>query len=174
MKWAKSFKEEHKTPRENSDKTLALSAFMLTSLPTSIAQKTLIREMWNSGANTIVRFLITIGPSFPNGSAKQVLIDHNTREGFEVIAYAREYILQLSKAELDDPDKASSDLLGSHVVAPVSILFFVGYLRTDFRRISVLMIVPVLCSIPEVPLSYVVSLNAFSDRLSSGAPNTQA
>ncbi len=111
---------------------------MLTSLPTSIAQKTLIREMWNSGANTVVRVFINTGlPLFPNGNAKQVLIDHNTREGFEVIAHAREYILQLSKAELSDPDKASSDLLGSHVVAPVSVLFFVGYLRTDFQRISV-------------------------------------
>lgn len=37
-----------------------------------------------------------------------------------MIAHSREYLLELGKAELEDPSKASSDLLGSHVVAPVS------------------------------------------------------
>lgn len=51
-----------------------------------------------------------------------MLIDHNTPQGFEAIAYAREYILSLGKAEIEDPEIASmtpSATLGAHVVAPV-------------------------------------------------------
>ncbi|KAF8963940.1 mitochondrial small ribosomal subunit Rsm22-domain-containing protein [Flammula alnicola] len=100
VQWKKTFKEEHKVLREEGSKTIALSAFMLTSLPTSVAQKTLVQEMWDSGAHTIV------------------IIDHNTKEGFQAVAHAREFILGLGKAELEDPENAPLDILGSHVVAP--------------------------------------------------------
>ncbi|KAF9486377.1 Rsm22-domain-containing protein [Pholiota conissans] len=98
--WTKSFKPEHQVPVEDGPKTLALSAFLLTSLDTSVAQKIIIQQMWNSGADTII------------------LIDHNTPRGFEAIAYAREYILSLGKAESEDPSKTTSATIGAHVVAP--------------------------------------------------------
>ncbi|KAJ3512506.1 hypothetical protein NLJ89_g3478 [Agrocybe chaxingu] len=65
-------------------------------------QKGLVKEMWESGAHTIV------------------LIDHNTPEGFRAIAHAREYILELGQAELEDPELVTQHLRGSHVLAPVS------------------------------------------------------
>ena len=55
VRWKKAFKKEDKIPQDDSLKTIALSSFMLTALPTPIAQKTMIQEMWDSGAHTIVR-----------------------------------------------------------------------------------------------------------------------
>ncbi|KAF8910042.1 mitochondrial small ribosomal subunit Rsm22-domain-containing protein [Gymnopilus junonius] len=100
IKWKKSYRPEDQVLQEEGPKTIALSAFMLTAQPHSLAQKTLVQEMWDSGAHTII------------------LIDHNTREGFEAIANAREYILGLGKAEVEEPETAPLNIRGAHVVAP--------------------------------------------------------
>lgn len=55
MSWQKSFKTEDKITREEGWNTVALSAFMLSTLPTSLAKKALAKEMWESGAHTMVR-----------------------------------------------------------------------------------------------------------------------
>jgi hypothetical protein len=54
VQWKKSFKTDDKIPRSEGQKTLALSAFMLTSQPTPLARKAIVMEMWESGAHTIV------------------------------------------------------------------------------------------------------------------------
>ncbi|PCH34122.1 Rsm22-domain-containing protein [Wolfiporia cocos MD-104 SS10] len=98
--WQKAFHEDDKINLANSEGSLALSAFMLSTLPTPVARKTLVKEMWESGAGVIV------------------LIDHNTTAGFECIAEAREYLLRLGKKEKEDPSAEHLDVRGSHVVAP--------------------------------------------------------
>ncbi|KAF5312896.1 hypothetical protein D9619_002736 [Psilocybe cf. subviscida] len=98
--WKKSFKETDILLKDDGPTTLALSAFMLSSLPNTVAQKTMVEEMWNSGAHTII------------------LIDHNTEEGFEAVAHAREYLLKLGRAEIEEPETAMWDTRGAHVVAP--------------------------------------------------------
>jgi len=118
VRWKKVFKEEDKIPQDDSLKTIALSSFMLTALPTPMAQKTMIQEMWDSGAHTIV------------------LVDHNSKEGFEAVARAREHFLRLGRSETEDPDLSSLNIHGSHVVAP-----------------------PVHCLILEAQSSSAVSLN---------------
>ncbi|KAL0951798.1 hypothetical protein HGRIS_008465 [Hohenbuehelia grisea] len=100
LSWQKSFKEEDKLGRSRGHDTLAISAFMLTSLPTPLARKNLVKEMWESGAHTIV------------------LIDHNTPEGFENIAEAREHLLNVGRKEFDDPLAEEWPIRGCHVVAP--------------------------------------------------------
>ncbi len=74
---------------------------MLTTLPTATAKKTLVEEMWASGAHTLI------------------LIDHDTPEGFKAIAHAREHILQLSRHETEDSNASSNNPPGCHVLAPV-------------------------------------------------------
>jgi len=54
VQWQKSFKNDDRVPRSEGQKTLALSAFMLTSQPTPLARKAIVMEMWESGAHTIV------------------------------------------------------------------------------------------------------------------------
>ncbi|KAF5332576.1 hypothetical protein D9611_005065 [Ephemerocybe angulata] len=98
----KSLLEEDYVPREEGQKTLGLSAFTLSSLPTPLARKQLVKEMWESGAHTLV------------------LIDHDTKAGFESIALAREYLLKLGRKELEDPTKEPLTIKGSHVLAPCS------------------------------------------------------
>ncbi|RDB29432.1 Rsm22-cox11 tandem protein 2, mitochondrial [Hypsizygus marmoreus] len=100
ISWQKSFKEEDQIRRTEGLDTVALSAFMLTSLPTPLARKTMVKEMWESGANLIV------------------LIDHNTTAGFEAIAEAREYLLNVGRKESHDPEAVEWPIRGSHVVAP--------------------------------------------------------
>jgi len=102
VRWQKSFKESDKLLEIEASKTIALSAFFLTTLPTAVAQKTLVEGIWASGAHTLV------------------LIDHDTPEGFKAIAHAREHLLELSKSEAENPEFASSQPAGCHVVAPVS------------------------------------------------------
>ncbi|KAJ7492197.1 Rsm22-domain-containing protein [Mycena latifolia] len=80
--------------------TVALSAFMLTSVPTYVGRKALIKEMWSSGAHVLV------------------IIDHSTKEGFECIAEARDYLLNAGRKEFKDPEADDWDIRGSHVVAP--------------------------------------------------------
>ncbi|PPQ72470.1 hypothetical protein CVT24_003094 [Panaeolus cyanescens] len=100
VQWQKSFKEENIFISDETDKSIALSAFMLTSLPTALQQKAMVEEMWKSGAQTIV------------------LIDHNSKQGFEAIARAREHILGLGQAELEDLDTQDRHIRGAHVLAP--------------------------------------------------------
>jgi diphthamide biosynthesis methyltransferase len=75
--------------KKQPKKTIALSAFMLTTLPTPMAQRALVEEMWASGAHTII------------------LIDHDTTEGFKAIAHAREHILEMSRLETVDSEITS-------------------------------------------------------------------
>jgi len=77
-----------------------LSAFVLSSLPTPLARKQLVKEMWESGAGVMI------------------LIDHNSTSGFECVAEAREQLLRMGQKEIDDPETEGWDVKGSHVVAP--------------------------------------------------------
>jgi len=52
-------------------------------------------------------------------SFTKVLIDHNTTAGFESIAQAREYLLNVGKKEFADPATENWPIKGSHIVAPV-------------------------------------------------------
>jgi ribosomal protein RSM22 (predicted rRNA methylase) len=61
--------------------TLAVSAFALSGMPTPLQRKQLVKEMWASGAGTIV------------------LIDHSSRAGFEAVAEARALLLSLGRKE---------------------------------------------------------------------------
>ncbi|KAF8624223.1 hypothetical protein AX15_005989 [Amanita polypyramis BW_CC] len=100
IRWRKSFEKESMINGENKE-MLALSAFLLSTLSTSVARKMLVKEMWESGAEVIV------------------LIDHKTAAGFDAIAEAREYLLKLGKKELEDlQDQDVSSAKGSHVIAP--------------------------------------------------------
>ncbi|KAF8640974.1 hypothetical protein AX17_000620 [Amanita inopinata Kibby_2008] len=103
--WQRSFRRNDHLETFEAGQTLALSAFMLSSLPTSVGRKALVKEMWESGADVMV-----------------VLIDHSTTTGFEAIAEAREYLLKLGRRGLEDmegedPTKGSISQ-SSHVVAP--------------------------------------------------------
>ncbi|EIW87110.1 hypothetical protein CONPUDRAFT_116167 [Coniophora puteana RWD-64-598 SS2] len=107
ISWSKSYHEDrHSVPREEGSNTLALSAFNLSSLNPPLARKTQVKEMWQSGAGTII------------------LIDHSTPEGFQAIAEARQYLLDLGAREVANPDSEVAGaagiqpILGSHVVAP--------------------------------------------------------
>jgi hypothetical protein len=55
VSWQRSFRDDDKIRRSEGQDTVALSAFMLTSLPTTIARKALVKEMWESGAHVMVR-----------------------------------------------------------------------------------------------------------------------
>lgn len=50
----------------------------------------------------------------------KVIIDHSTAAGFEAVAEARAYLLKMGQQEFDDPEAASWNIRGAHVVAPVS------------------------------------------------------
>ncbi|KAF9015764.1 hypothetical protein BDQ17DRAFT_1341619 [Cyathus striatus] len=114
--WKKSLPEAHANAVLNDKKTLAMSAFMLASLPTPLDRKKMVNEMWESGAHTLV------------------IIDHNTKAGLEAVAEAREYLLKMGRKELEVIEESteleSSELEdqaaelktrsthGSHVIAP--------------------------------------------------------
>ena len=55
VSWQKSFQDDDRVPRSQAHDVLALSAFSLSSMPTSLSRRTLVKEMWESGAHTIVR-----------------------------------------------------------------------------------------------------------------------
>uniref|UniRef100_A0A0W0FSA2 Rsm22-domain-containing protein n=1 Tax=Moniliophthora roreri TaxID=221103 RepID=A0A0W0FSA2_MONRR len=100
VSWQKSFHDDDNIPQSLGHDTLALSAFYLSSLPTHLARKQLVKEMWESGAHTLV------------------LIDHNNMTGFENIAEARKLMLAMGRKEMQDPKSADWPIRGSHVVAP--------------------------------------------------------
>lgn len=119
VSWQKSFKEEDRIRRSDGQDTIALSAFMLTSLPTPLARKALVKEMWESGAHVMVR--PSFDPKRCSHYISKVLIDHNTTAGFEAIAEARQYLLNMGSKEFKDTEADHWPVRGSHVVAPVSV-----------------------------------------------------
>jgi hypothetical protein len=55
VQWQKTFHEDDHAKPADGGRTLAISAFSLSALPNAAARKQLVREMWDSGAETIVR-----------------------------------------------------------------------------------------------------------------------
>ncbi|KAH0837964.1 mitochondrial small ribosomal subunit Rsm22-domain-containing protein [Lanmaoa asiatica] len=98
--WRKSFHEEYRVDPAKGHSTVALSAFMLSSQPSPLARKNMVKEMWDSGAQTII------------------LIDYNSPTGFQNIAEARYLLLDLGRKETEAPEMMSQYFRGSHVVAP--------------------------------------------------------
>ncbi|KDQ63035.1 hypothetical protein JAAARDRAFT_146949 [Jaapia argillacea MUCL 33604] len=98
----KTFHESDITKRTEGSDILALSSFFLSGLTAGVARKTFVKGLWESGAGVIV------------------LIDHATKEGFEAIAEAREYILKMGQREFEDPETKEwpEHVRGCHVVAP--------------------------------------------------------
>jgi ribosomal protein RSM22 (predicted rRNA methylase) len=108
------------------NKTLAISAFSLSDLPTLTARRNSIKAMWNSGAEVLV------------------IIDRGTPRGFKHIADARKLLLSLGRGDEETDGNEGIDVLnlgkltfipeperaekienaeGSYVVAPVSMPF---------------------------------------------------
>lgn len=54
VSWQKTFQESDRLSRSDGGDTLALSAFMLSSLPDALARKNLVKEIWQSGADVMV------------------------------------------------------------------------------------------------------------------------
>ncbi|KAL4251512.1 Mitochondrial RNA Methyltransferase [Abortiporus biennis] len=98
VNWQKGFAADNRITHSEGANVVALSAFLLSSLHTPLARKQVVKEMWESGAETII------------------LIDHNTKAGFECIAEAREVLLRAGKKEVEAGEELS--VKGSHVVAP--------------------------------------------------------
>ncbi|KAG9013377.1 37S ribosomal protein S22 [Tulasnella sp. JGI-2019a] len=107
------------------EKTAAVCAFSLSDLKTDLDRQKMLREMWSTGAEYMI------------------VIDHGTKEGFQYVADAREFLLRKGRQETKHADEpvdaeaeqhaetsqqgstpspvASADAskrLGSHVVAP--------------------------------------------------------
>ncbi|KAF9654157.1 Rsm22-domain-containing protein [Thelephora ganbajun] len=100
VSWEKSFQEDDRIPRSQARDVLALSAFSLSSIPTPSSRRALVKQMWESGAHTIV------------------IIDHKTPVGFECVAQARQFLLDMGAKEVEDPQTADWDVRGCHIVAP--------------------------------------------------------
>ncbi|KLO20780.1 Rsm22-domain-containing protein [Schizopora paradoxa] len=100
IRWHRGFDDSEKIGRSMGRDTAAVSAFYLSSLPTPLARKELVKEMWSSGAEVLI------------------LIDHDTHAGFQSIAEARDFLLRMGRREFEDPDMVEKDLAGCHVVAP--------------------------------------------------------
>ena len=54
VSWQKSFQPDDKVARSKAEDVLALSAFSLSSIPAPLSRKAVVKEMWESGAHTIV------------------------------------------------------------------------------------------------------------------------
>ncbi|KIY46340.1 hypothetical protein FISHEDRAFT_17830, partial [Fistulina hepatica ATCC 64428] len=100
MIWQRTYHDDDRIPRTQAADTMAISAFHLTSVKDAASKKALIKEMWDSGAHTIV------------------LIDHNTAEGFGSIVEARQALLKMGEREMEDPETAEWPIRGCHVLAP--------------------------------------------------------
>lgn len=98
--WHKAFHEEDALPRSKRNSAMALSAFALAAQPSPIARRRIVKQMWDSGAELLV------------------LIDHNTKEGFEAVADAREWLLRQGRKEMDEAESSAFAVRGSHVIAP--------------------------------------------------------
>lgn len=57
LSWHRSHLDSHPQPHDGNE-TIAISAFFLSTLQTSLKRKRIVKEMWESGAGTIVRRVI--------------------------------------------------------------------------------------------------------------------
>ena len=65
VRWAKGLTDMDRILPTERHETLALSAFHLSSLPTDIARKEVVKQMWESGADVIVCHCLLLDfPSF--------------------------------------------------------------------------------------------------------------
>jgi len=55
VSWQKSFQADDRISRSQAQDVMALSAFSLSSIPTPSSRRALVKEMWESGAHTMVR-----------------------------------------------------------------------------------------------------------------------
>lgn len=121
--WHKGFSDEHNLIVGQGQRVVAISAFHLSEAKSDIERKDLVKQMWNSGADTIVSS-ITILPLCSHSPHGQVLIDHGTKTGFSHVIEAREYLLTLGNREAIE----GSAVPGAHVLAPVGIfVVFSGF-----------------------------------------------
>ena len=103
----------------------------------------------------------------------KILIDHNTKVGFEAIGHARQYILEMGKKELEDPD-IKWPIRGSHVLAPVSVHFLRRPYTLLTYTFSVLMINHALYFIRSALPLFVVFLSVSNVPHLSVLPNVLA
>jgi len=96
ISWHGRFHHDNLQPYDGSH-TVAISAFFLSTLQHSPQRKRLVKEMWESGAGTIV------------------LLDNSSPAGFQNIAEARELLLGLGQKNIENGEDPMS---GSHVLAP--------------------------------------------------------
>ena len=66
-----------------------------------------------------------------------MLIDHNTKAGFEAVAEARAHLLNLGTKELADPTADECPTHGSHVIAPVCYCYHSFVNVRNFQRYAV-------------------------------------
>jgi hypothetical protein len=52
--WRRAHSSSDRLPRPEGNDVLALSAFHLSSIPNGTSRKELVKEMWESGARTLV------------------------------------------------------------------------------------------------------------------------
>ncbi|KAI4528744.1 Rsm22-domain-containing protein [Schizophyllum commune Loenen D] len=100
VNWQKAYHEEDILPRNERNNAMAMSAFALAAQPNPLARRRVVKQMWESGAELMV------------------LIDHNTKDGFEAIAEARDWLLRQGSKELEESESAEYALRGAHVIAP--------------------------------------------------------
>lgn len=55
VSWKKAFQVDDRIPRSQARGVMALSAFSLSSIPLASSRRTVVKQMWESGAHTIVR-----------------------------------------------------------------------------------------------------------------------
>ena len=58
--WQRKFHHDSFAQTRDGSSTIAISAFFLSTLRTSLQRKSLVKEMWESGADTIVSSLIIV------------------------------------------------------------------------------------------------------------------
>ncbi|KAH9943984.1 mitochondrial small ribosomal subunit Rsm22-domain-containing protein [Epithele typhae] len=97
ISWQKLFHEDNAIDRVDGPGTMALSAFLLSTLQTDVDRKQLVKQMWDSGAEVMV------------------IIDHT----FDHVAGARDYLLKLGQKEVQEASDSDYPYpIGTHVVAP--------------------------------------------------------
>ncbi|KAI0257273.1 mitochondrial small ribosomal subunit Rsm22-domain-containing protein [Lactifluus subvellereus] len=100
ISWQRKLHHDSYSQPHDGSHTMAISAFFLSTLRTSLQRKSLVKEMWESGAETIV------------------LLDHSSPVGFQSVAEARELLLSLGRKEVGDHGSEENMTSGSHVLAP--------------------------------------------------------
>lgn len=99
-----------------------------------------------------------------------MLIDHDTRAGFEYIAQAREDLLRMGVSELEDPGSVK----GLHVIAPVRTRTTLTIANYNIWFGSALMMVLALYSIQARKTWFVDFPSAYNDRHSCAKQNILA